>query len=86
MLRKEAMLRHASVEHFKRTIRAGATSEEDFKNIERGTANILVKELYDGDIQKWLGIVNKMGASNPRVFDYIIKNESQFLRDYKITL
>ena len=80
------MLRRASVEHFKRTIIAGLIGAEDFKNIDCGTANILVKELYDGDVGKWLGIVNNMGAANPKIFNYMIKNESQFLKDYKITL
>lgn len=83
MLRREAILRRASVEHFKKNIQAGLVSEENFKNIECGTANIVVKELYDGDIEKWLRIVNNMGAANPAVFDYMIKNESQFLKDFK---
>ena len=86
MLRKEAVLRRASVEHFKRTIASGLTSKENFVNIECGTANVVVKEMYDGDVEKWLCIVNNMGAVNPKVFDYMIKNESQFLKDYKITL
>lgn len=86
MLRREAMLRHASVEHFKKTIAAGLIGEENFKNIECGTANVVVKELYDGDVEKWLGIVNNMGAANPKIFNYMIKNESQFVKDYKISL
>jgi len=83
MLRKEALLRRASVEHIKRYIEAGLTSKKNFQNIECGTANVVVKELYDGDIDKWLCIVNNMGAANPKVFDYMLENESQFLRDYK---
>ena len=83
MLRREAILRRASVEHFKRNIEAGLTSKENFKNIECGTANIVVKELYDGDLEKWTDIVNNMGAANPKVFDYMIKNESEFLKDFK---
>ncbi len=83
MLRREAILRRASVEHFKRNIEAGLTSKENFKSIECGTANVVVKELYDGDVNKWTDIVNNMGAANPRVFDYMIKNESEFLIDFK---
>ena len=65
MLRREAILRRASVEHFKRNIKAGLTSKENFKSIECGTANIVVKELHDGDVNKWTDIVNNMGAANP---------------------
>lgn len=86
MIRKQALLRRACVEHFKKNIEAGLTSKEYFENIECGTANIVVKELYDGDVEKWLDIVNNMGAVNPKVFNYMIQNESQFLRDYKKTL
>lgn len=82
MLRREALLRRAAVEQIKKYIKAGLTNKEHFRNIECGTANVVVKELYDGDIDKWLCIVNNMGAANPEVFDYMIKNESQFLRDY----
>lgn len=81
-MRREAILRRVSVEHFKRKILAGQTTPEDFRNIECGTANVLVKELYDGNLEKWLGIVNSMGAANCSIFDYMIKNESKFLKDY----
>lgn len=83
MLRREAILRRASVEHFKRNIEAGLTGVENFNSIECGTANVVVKESYNGDVEKWLGIVNNMGGANPKVFDYMIKNESNFLKDYK---
>lgn len=83
MLRREALLRRASVEYFKRMIQSGLTDVSNFKNIECGTANLVVKELYDGDVEKWLDIVDNMGAANPAVFDYMIKNECQFLIDFK---
>ena len=83
MLRKEAILRHASVQHFIRKISLCMISPDDFKNIECGTANIIVKEAYDGDVQKWLHIVNTMGRANPKVFDFVIHNESEFINDLK---
>lgn len=86
MLRREAMLRHASVNHYIRKIDLGMISAEDFKMIECGTANVIVKKSYDGDIQKWTDIVNAMGEANPKVFEFLIKNESDFIKDLKNTL
>ena len=82
MLRREAILRSACGIHFKSLIEAGKTAPGNFKCIERGTANIIVKDMYDGDIEKWEIIVNNMGADNPKIFDYMINNMSPFLRDY----
>ncbi len=83
MLRREALVRYASVKKFERAIKAGLVSASDFKSIECGTANIVVKKLYDGNVEKWLHIVDNMGAANPKVFTYMIENESQFLKDLK---
>ena len=79
-------MRNASVAHFKRKITAGLTEPEDFLLIERGTANVIIKEMYDGDVCRWLNIVNNMGAANPKIFDYLIENRSQFVNDYETTI
>lgn len=86
MLRREAILRRASVQHFKRKIRSGVISSESFRYIEPGTANLIVKEMYDGNVEKWLNIVNNMGFANPKIFDYMIDNKNQFVKDYVKTL
>jgi isopropylmalate/homocitrate/citramalate synthase len=86
MMRREAILRSASVAYFKRKIEAGLTSADDFLMIECGTANIIVKEMYDGDILKWLHIVDNMGVANPSIFNYMIENRSQFINDYEKTI
>ena len=80
------MLRHASVKHFLRKIHLGLTSPDDFLNIEVGTANVVIKIGYNGDVEEWLKIVNNMGQANPEVFGFILKNESQFVIDLKKTL
>ena len=54
--------------------------------IECGTANIIVKEMYDGDMYKWLHIVNSMGVANPSIYDYMLKNRSKFINDYEKTI
>lgn len=79
-------MRSASVAYFKRKIEAGLTSVDDFMMIECGTANVIVKEMYDGDMVKWLHIVDNMGVANPSIFDYMIKNRSKFVNDYEKTI
>lgn len=86
MMRREAILRSASVAHFKRKIKSGLISARDFSMIECGTANIIVKEMYDGDMYKWLHIVNSMGVANPSIYDYMLKNRSKFINDYEKTI
>lgn len=85
-MRRRAILRRVAVEHFKRKILRGQTSPEDFKHIECGIANIIVKEMYDGNIKKWLCIIHSMAISNPGIFDYMIHNKSQFVIDYENTI
>ena len=86
MLRRKALLRSASKEYYKRAILAGRTSPEYFACIECGTANLIIKEMYDGDIEKWSDIVNNMGTANPKLYNYMIKNPSQFLNEYIKTI
>ena len=84
MLRREALIRSACVNHYLRKIHLGMTSPLDFRCIECSVAYLVLKKLYESDPATCVIVLDSMGRANPDIFLYLLNKKSIFLNQSEV--